>query len=669
MCFSPFGTQEERVPRECINNKCLRLYCNQCVQTVRDQNGGTHRFRCMFCLMEYPRDKLPVESETLVQQLWKANNVKHGISYTRHLLSKALMPNQKLDLLCDIECRQRHLSNLISTLERFARWTQAHEVMDEAHILSENLLHLSERLKEDSTGDLTIYQREYQNIISISDNENDLGLLYIRLCERLLYDISDAEFCRAFPRTYVKMIEWNCALASMIQFQPHIQDLMMAIEQDVKEQWSKDRRGTIRAKIGVIGYTCAGKSTILNRLLGVLNLTDAQASPVRSIKSTYYPLQFDRKDPLISPDNPRHKTPITLVDIQGLDKDAPTVDRQVQPGNYLDEIRKADCDIYILVFDEKLRYEQLGWIKCIEQNLRRKCVLVRSKVDIDYLAKFRERSGMCFSAATPAQHQALTPVILEQLKFDNNIESQHVYLIAADYIPSTTDAELLLKTENFDMKYLVEDLARLAFHARNRRIHALAMRCVARVVNICFRRGYILNVLNYKIGAGVAAIIPFGDQLPRYLARDHIRQAFGVSKEYREYLIQHHVSIDEGCLQTSTLQNCVTATMMKSKTNKGSLGAAVGGVIIASAPFSDDILRAAAPTAIVLTGAARVALTASMAIVGVVISGAVCAWSAVDAGNHIFNYVNRLCDDIILVSSPLVETMIELSTRMFEQKH
>jgi hypothetical protein len=107
--------------------------------------------------------------------------------------------------------------------------------------------------------------------------------------------------------------------------------------------------------------------------------------------------------------------------------------------------------------------------------------------------------------------------------------------------------------------------------------------------------------------------------------------------------------------------------MMRSKSNTNSLGAALGGAFMAGAPFSDDILRAAAPTAIVLTGTARIALTASTAILGVIISGAVCAWSAIDSGKHIFSYVNRLCDDFILVSSPLITSMIARYTEKHQQ--
>ena len=667
MCLCSFGIQEERIPLECMNTKCSRLYCSKCVNSIRMHNGDNKRFRCMYCLLEYPRDKIPMENEALVKQLWNSMSIKYGIRYTSHLLSKSLTQNNMIDLWCDLECRRRHLVNLISTLERFSRWTQVHHVMNDTHIMAEKLLDIVTRLKEDPISNMSTCQDEYKQAISMSDNDNNIGSHYIRLCERLLADISDAEFYRAFSNTHAKMIEWNCALASSDQFQPQIYDLILAIETDLNDQWSNHRHGIVRAKIGIIGYTCVGKSTLLNRLLGVEDLTNDESSPVRSIKSTYYQLQFDRKDPLKSPDNRSKTTTVTFVDIQGHDNDTATVDSQIEAGNYLDEIRKADCDIYILVFDEKLRYEQHGWITYIEETLKRQCILVRSKVDIDFLAKFRERSGICYGNSTLTQRNQFTPTIFEQLRFDNEIESHQVYLTAADYMPASSDAEILLKDQSFDMKMLSDELGRLASDARNRRIHTLAMRAVARVINVCFRRGYVLNVLNYKIGAGLAAIIPFGDQLPRYLARDHIRQAFGITKDFRQYLIQFHLSIDDGCLQTSIFENCVTATMMKSKSKNGSLGAAVGGAFMAGAPFSDDIIRAAAPAAMVLTGGARIALTASTAVIGVVISGVVCAWSAVNSGKHIFSYVNRLCDDLILVSNPLITAIIDTNTRKYEQ--
>ncbi|CAF1008461.1 unnamed protein product [Rotaria sordida] len=194
-----------------------------------------------------------------------------------------------------------------------------------------------------------------------------------------------------------------------------------AVEQDLINHWSNPRF-LPRTKIGVIGYTSAGKSCVVNRLLGVSCLTDDDAAPVRTIKSTYYQLQFDRQEPLIYPPNRDIKIPVTFIDIQGLDKDRPTVNDQIEAGNYLDEIRKADCDIYILVFDDQLRYEQEGWINYIELTLGRKCVLVRSKVDICYLKKFRELANIPFGRSTPEQRSQYDQRIIEQIRYDNQVE-------------------------------------------------------------------------------------------------------------------------------------------------------------------------------------------------------------------------------------------------------
>ena len=98
--------------------------------------------------------------------------------------------------------------------------------------------------------------------------------------------------------------------------------------------------------------------------------------------------------------------------------------------NYLDEIHKADCDIYMLVYDEELRGEQQEWINYIEEGLKRKCVLIRSKVDINYLAKFKELSGLEFAKSKRDQRKQFEQTIIEQLRTDNSIESRSVYLVA-----------------------------------------------------------------------------------------------------------------------------------------------------------------------------------------------------------------------------------------------
>ena len=138
----------------------------------------------------------------------------------------------------------------------------------------------------------------------------------------------------------------------------------------------------------MIGYTNVGKSSLINRLLGVISLKEDDAALVSSAKCTYFPCQFDRKQPLVDSADPNKKTLVTFVDLQGLDENTTFDNSTMLAGNYLDEIRKADCDIYIVVFAKPLSNEQKKWINVIEETLKRPCVLVRSKIDADFMDKF-----------------------------------------------------------------------------------------------------------------------------------------------------------------------------------------------------------------------------------------------------------------------------------------
>ncbi|CAF5218958.1 unnamed protein product, partial [Rotaria magnacalcarata] len=190
------------------------------------------------------------------------------------------------------------------------------------------------------------------------------------------------------------------------------------------------------------------------------SLTENGATPTSTDKSTYFPLQFDREEPLIHPDNQDRKTAVTFVDIQGHDKSRSNGDSQKDTDRYLSELLKADCDIYVIVFDDELCDEQHNWIVGIEQVLKRKCILVRSKVDKYYLSKFVELSKVFYAQSTVEQRQQLDSTILQQIRLNNSVDNRFVYLVAPDYKPSTSDADLLLKNNSFDLILLLDELSR-----------------------------------------------------------------------------------------------------------------------------------------------------------------------------------------------------------------
>ncbi|CAF1193009.1 unnamed protein product [Rotaria sordida] len=134
--------------------------------------------------------------------------------------------------------------------------------------------------------------------------------------------------------------------------------------------------------------------------------------------------------------------------------------------------------------------------------------------------------------------------------------------------------------------------------------------------------------MKYKIAAGIAAGIPFADLLPRYLARDDVRQAFGITEDFLQGLRQRQISIINGQLQTSVFEDYVTTLTVPVGifgTTQNSVGGVVLGVTVVGGALADDIVRAATPTLSALSSGARVAIGVATIGVGVMISAGVCA--------------------------------------------
>ncbi|CAF3827980.1 unnamed protein product [Rotaria sp. Silwood1] len=234
----------------------------------------------------------------------------------------------------------------------------------------------------------------------------------------------------------------------------------------------------------------------------------------------------------------------------------------------------------------------------------------------------RELSGKFFSRTTPQERNQYHKTIIDQIQSESEKSSEKVYLIATDYEPSSADAEELLKNESFDYDSLLTKLTDLAIVARNPRIQQVARKAVHRVINICFRRGYVINVMKYKIAAGIAAIIPLGDQLPRHLSRNAIRKAFGINDELCEYVERFDLTIERNDLKTSSFKKSVTTTTSENKrhANAEKIQTATRHTISLAGSLSDDVVRVAASSATALSTAGEVALAATT-VAGIVFSG------------------------------------------------
>jgi GTPase SAR1 family protein len=136
-------------------------------------------------------------------------------------------------------------------------------------------------------------------------------------------------------------------------------------------------------KTGVIGDGSVGKSAFVMKLAEV----EEFSSMIAIKRSTFGYLEFDT---LIYKDPRNGKfIPITFIDVEG----ATDTDKSQEFGDYIELINKADCDLYIIVFDRLFSEHNRFCQDYVEKGLQRKCLLVRSKSDLMFSEYFRQLTG------------------------------------------------------------------------------------------------------------------------------------------------------------------------------------------------------------------------------------------------------------------------------------
>lgn len=660
-CLNSFGIQNVSIPYQCTNKKCLQNYCAHCIETINKCNGPDRPFQCVFCLCKYPLNKKPKKNELLLNQLWQKVLTKYGFSQTPNNSDQAIM--SKEDFQFELECRCYHAKHLLKTLKQFTDLDDEEStfrIKNNAHGMINQLEDILHQVKNNTDDNILLFQRKYDRIITAPNLP--IGSFYIEICESLHFEIIKTELRQLFPKIHEKYFQWNTTLGSGDQFQPKINELFDATRADINALPLNPHRASLRTKIGFIGYTSVGKTSLMYRLSGLNQSQDNQLLCIRTTKSTYYPLQYDLDKPWIHPENEDIRIPVRFIDIQGCDIGVNVTNSTFEAGNYLDEIRKADCDIYLLVFDKDLVNEQYQWIIFITEIMKRQCLLVRSKVDDAFLNEYRQKWKTHYAMSPEEERNERSISIIDNLRCRFQVDDHFVFLSAANYCPNSTDAALLLEKQSFDIDLLRKELSRRVPSTRNIRLHNLAVRAVQHTINSCFRNGYVLNVMKYKIATGIAAIIPFADTIPRYLARENIGEVFGITKDFLESLRQRNLKVLDGQLQTSVFKSYVS--IITKEQTRSSRGTSTSGYIpmtavVAGGALADDIARAAIPAVATLPNTARVVLGVATFGVGLVISAGFCAWSAINTGKHIFGYVNRLCDDMIILSIPLIQSFSE----------
>ncbi|CAF3782125.1 unnamed protein product [Rotaria sp. Silwood1] len=242
-------------------------------------------------------------------------------------------------------------------------------------------------------------RRKYENFV------------FIQICEILLYYIEKIDLEKYFPSLNKLMIDWKNLLMTQDGFEPKVIHVFRQFEEDLK----KIVLSNVTCRIGFIGKTSVGKTSILydRRRFVDKTTTNSQTeissnikpmSPIRVGKSTLCLLEFDHK--YINGKN------VIFVDIEGSTDE----ETDLKSGNYLDETRKVDCDLYILVCEHQFKDIYKYWYDYIVDTLDRTCWFVRNKIDDLFLRTFQQDVGQDFNEFNEIIRNQSAEKIIRQIR-------------------------------------------------------------------------------------------------------------------------------------------------------------------------------------------------------------------------------------------------------------
>ena len=608
--------------------------------------------------------------------------------YRMKILSQ-LPSNQNVDtideILRDIAFRtqflESHLSQLKLLLEgRSEEVTQWNDAIQKADKMLKTIDDTQRNLNY-LFGNLRLIERcidDYKKYLTDDQLDHIPCSKFIRLLETTRIRTEHLEIKTYFPKVIELMDKWQNMHGINDQFEPKVMELFKAIENDIEKAFSnRDYICSIPFKVGVIGNGSVGKTAII-RELG--QLVDQYLSTVAVERSTFGYLQFDTS---INKCPHSEKTiPITFVDIEG------ATDAHKIPfiGNYKELISKADCDVYCIVFEQMFDDDLIrDWQTYINDELGRKCLLIRNKADLLFLQIFKQRTNKDYTVN--ADNQYVRDSILKEVKnnalFTKKREhlSDEVYLMAADCDPRLKNASFA----TFDKYDLEKTIRCMAIEdTRAERIRKLGVFALVATINTCFRRGYIVSKMGYQVAAAVSSIVPVLDEIPAYMGREKIRQAFGIhdnapitnffkrrTDELEKHLTEHQLSIPKkemksGCfkyLSRKTKEQWTTNKGMKQikyvrskETNNNNIFSIIGrklepfihGAAVtlgAVGKVSDDAIRIAG----VATSGALRAVSIVGIVVGVALIPLCAAWAFYSSGNRMNQHLHVLCNDLSII--------------------
>lgn len=490
---------------------------------------------------------------------------------------------------------------------------------------------------------------------------------------------------------------------------PKIYDLFVALEQDLLALYdpSQSRMNLIPFRVGFIGNISVGKSSVVNYLRtqnSISSSINRTLSPTAVGQSTVGSLQFDEQH--LCSDNQTLVT-IRYVDIEG----CADYNTKVHAASYFEQIRKADCDLYIILFTGQQGSFECSLEKSINEHLHRPCWFVRSKVDKEFNELFNEqitRRKIDYPDMDidETEENELAEQIIEMIR-DKAIEicqtsSDNVFLINAIYRPTeVNDSDKFnSQTHPFDINLLSQRLIQFAQQSyKQERIRSMATMICAHAIGTCFRRRCIISFINHQLRAGLSAmLIPWGDQISLVHTRFGIRVALGVQDRsslsnrlfktvdtFESLLLKYSLNIDPNVFKSDEfnyLKEKHSSTAISSINTQNEYSKTIQ---LGREPKKDPTIRqklsSAAPAGAVACGIVgqKVAVTsfavstlgyslgASFFGLSLVAAIPIGLWTMRQSHKQIRDYLDDLCADLLIISEHFIIAIINQQINNKEQ--
>lgn len=378
----------------------------------------------------------------------------------------------------------------------------------------------------------------------------------ILISELLRSETDQIEMELSFPQVTKRIHQWKQDLT----IDPKVYELFTALEEDLLSLYNPEQSlmNLISFRVGFIGNISVGKSALVNYLRNQNSNApwkDRILAPTAVGQSTVGSLQFDEQ----------HRCPMTqtLVTIRYVDIEGCTdYNTKIHAATYFEQIRKADCDLYIILFTG-----QQGSFECsleneINERLGRPCWFVRSKVDLEFNDHFNEQMtrrkyDYPDMDIDETEENELVEEIIEKIREKAaqicSISPENLFLVNANYrhISNDHSEKFNSQTHPFDINLLSQRLIETARQSyKQERIARMASMICAQAIGTCFRQRCLTLFLSAHIRAGIGAMfLPWGDQLSLIHTRFGMRIALGIQdRSSLSKRLQHTIDVFESIL-------------------------------------------------------------------------------------------------------------------------